>query len=225
MREYVTKQCGLSQDLLVPLLGVYKTADEIDFNKLPNRFVLKCNHGCGYNILVRDKSQMDADDVRRQLKVWMDSDYKAGLSEKHYELIKSHLILAEEFLDALSDGESMIDYKIFCINGDPKFIHVCYNRDEKFDAKLAAFTLDWKQFEGEPVDITKPFSLDKMLEYAKVLSKDFPFVRVDFYDVDGNPLLGELTFTPYGNMITYFSNETLLKYGKMLKLPRKYKKC
>lgn len=152
------------------------------------------------------------------------NELPGGVAEFHYLNIEPHLVIAEEYLDALSGENFPIDYKIFCLNGEPHFLHVCYNRDENFDAKFTAFSLDWKQFEGDPVDLPRPKSLEKMLEYARVLSKPFPFVRVDFYDIDGIPLLGELTFTPYGNMITYFSNETLLKYGKKLRLPQRYRK-
>lgn len=221
VREYVVSKCGLPSSVLVPLLEVYRSAEEIDFDKLPQRFVLKCNHGCGYNILVPDKYIADYSEIRAKLTKWLNEDYRGAISETHYLEINPHLILCEEYLPAFAQGTSIVDYKIVCLNGKPVFCHVCYNRDEEGNAEFCAFTLDWIQFEGVPVDIKKPQSFDLMIEYAKKLSVDFPFVRVDFYDVAGKLYFGEMTFTPYGNMITYFSKETLDFYGKMLKLPSK----
>lgn len=226
VREYVTNTCGLPDSLLVPLLGVYNNASEIDFEALPNEFVLKCNHGCGYNILVPDKMKLDYAEVKLQLETWLSDIYTGGVSEIHYLDIIPHLILCEKYLPALG-ASSIIDYKIHCINGNPEFVLVCYDRDENEVAKLATFDKEWNQLyyviNEENVKIEKPKSLDRMYEYSSILSNKFPFVRVDFYDVDGNPYLGEMTFTPYGNMIDYYKDDVQISLGKKLKLPKPYK--
>lgn len=224
VRDYITKDCGLPESLLVPIIGVYDSSSEIDFDSLPEQFVLKCNHGCGYNILVDDKSKIDKSEVCRQLDEWMATYYRGAVGEIHYMGIKPHKILCEKYLQPLNET-SMTDYKMFCLNGEPQFVQVCYDRD--FDvgiAKRGVYSLDeWKQFDCPPAEIERPKSLDKMIEYAKVLASEFPFVRVDYYEIEGSPMISELTFSPFGNMIDFYSNETLLKYGKKLKLPRKYK--
>lgn len=220
MRDYV-KSVDL-EFLLVPLIGVWEDPEDIDFSALPNSFVLKCNHGCGYNIIVPEKKLLDIQDAKNQLRRWLNETYKGGVAENHYERIKQHLVIAENYLDALSEGKQLIDYKIFCFNGEPQFVDVCYNRDEN-EAQHAEYTLDWVQFDCERVNLEKPKTLDKMIEYARMLAKPFPFVRVDFYEIKGTPWLGELTFSPWGNIITHFSKDTQEKYGKLLKLPRKIK--
>lgn len=226
-REYVTNYCGLPENLLVPLLGVWDNAEKIDFDTLPNQFVLKCNHGCGYNIIVKDKNALDITLAKEKLNRWLSEDYAGNVSEIHYKDIKPHKIICEQYLPAIGDDSSVIDYKLMCFNGIPHFFFVAYNRDEAGEATFCTFSLEWEQLfyinDEKRVNIPKPASLDKMIEYVHVLSKDFPFVRVDFYDVEGKPLLGELTFTPYGNLSTYFTTDVIAKYGEILRLPPKYK--
>lgn len=227
VRDYVVREKKLPEKLLVPLLGVFSKVEEINFDVLPDRFVIKCNHGCGYNILVSDKQQLNVKEIMVQLYQWMEEDYQGAVTEIHYKDINPHLIICEEFLPSLGEGQ-IIDYKIHCFNGVPDFVLVCYNRNEKGEAKLATFSLSWEQLffvvDEQIVEIKRPESLNQMISYARVLSEDFPFVRVDFYDVKGSPILGELTFTPYGNMITYYKEDVLLSLGVKLSLPKKYLK-
>ena len=226
LREYVTNTCGLPDSLLVPILGVYNNVDDINFDSLPNEFVMKCNHGCGYNILVPDKSVLDVKSSMHTLRTWLSGVYMGGVGEIHYLDITPHLIICEKYLPALGDS-SIVDYKVHCINGNPEFVLVCYDRDENEVAKLATFDKEWNQLyyviNEENVKIEKPKSLDRMYEYSSILSNNFPFVRVDFYDVDGIPYLGEMTFTPYGNMIDYYKDDVQISLGKKLKLPKPYK--
>jgi len=225
VRDFVTKDCGLPESVLVPLLGIYSSSKEIDFDSLPAKFVLKCNHGCGYNILVEDKSLIDKEAICNQLDEWMATSYRGSIGEIHYLDINPHMILCEEYLPT-HNAASLTDYKMFCINGEPQFVQVCFDRDFEIGiAKRGVYSLDeWKQFDCPPAEIERPQSLNIMIEYAKVLSRDFPFVRVDFYEVEGKPMLSELTFSPFGNMIDFYSEETLLKYGKKLRLPKKYER-
>lgn len=224
MRTYCAKK-GLPADAFVPLLRIYSSADEIDFTTLPAQFVLKCNHGCGYNIIVKDKSQIDIEGVKRTLNGWLLEYYRGGVAETHYSEIKPRLIMCEKYLGTQNDS-SIVDYKIHCINGRPVFILACYDRDDDEVAKLATFDFEWNQLffcvDEQVIQLPKPQSLEKMLDYSKLISAEFPFLRADFYDVDGHPYLGEMTFTPYGNMIEYFKETVQLKYGRMLILPPKY---
>lgn len=226
VREYVTKTCGLPETLLVPLLGVYNNADEIDFDALPNEFVLKCNHGCAYNILVKDKTSLDFKQTKETLNNWLSEQYSGGVAELHYDDIKPHLILCEQYLHNECQSD-VNDYKVYCINGQPQWIVCCYDRDPiKQVAQLGTFDMNWNQLfytkDETKVNIPKPKSLSKMVDYAKTLSQDFPLVRVDFYDIDGTPYLGELTFTPLGNMDTDYLPHINEMLGAKLELPQKY---
>lgn len=224
VRDYVAGK-GLAH-LLIPVIGIYNTPEEIQYESLPERFVLKCNHGCGYNIIVKEKNSCITTTITKKLNTWLSEVYRGGVSEIHYRDIAPHLIICEEFLGDEAQ-EWMIDYKIHCINGVPEFVLVCYDRDDNEVAKLATYDLSWHQLfytVGEKETHFKmPESLPKMIEYAIILSANFPFVRVDYYDINGVPFFGEMTFTPYGNMIDYFKKEVLISLGRKLSLPQKYK--
>ena len=220
VRDYV-KGKGLEK-ILVPLYGTWENAEDIPFDSLPDKYVLKCNHGCAYNILVPDASRLDINAAIEQLNSWLSITYKGGASELHYADIKPHLVMAEKFLCEEGEDE-MTDFKIHCINGNPEYIQVCYDRDDRGVAHRASYSLDWKPLHWytEPeCEVERPEHLEEMVEYAKILSSDFPFVRVDFYDRPEGAILSELTFTPYGNMIYWIKPEILKSLGKKLQLPK-----
>jgi len=225
MREYA-KDCGC-EEILVPLLGVYNNAEEIDFDALPQKFVLKCNHGCGGHILCEDKSKLDIEATKKQLNNCLSEDYGKRFFEFHYSKIPPKII-CEKFLD-FSMEKSLIDYKIHCFNGKPAFFLVCTDRDYHDDSVvITSYSLEWEKLsllkdEGK-VDVSKPELLNEMIEYAEKLSKPFPYVRMDFYNVENKKYLGEFTFTPQGNFMTYYKDSTLEMMGDLLKLPKKYKR-
>lgn len=227
IRQYVVEHHGLSEDIFVPLIGVYNRADEINFEELPDSFVLKCNHGCGYNYIVKDKSCENFPKIRKQLDLWLSETYRPDSVEDHYGYIKKHVILCEKMIPSLA-GRSAVDYKVHCFNGEPKYIATTFDRDELGNAnKEATFSIEWKQLYylmDEKGEIGRPKSLEKMLDIAKILSREIPYVRVDFYDVEGKPYLGEMTFTPMGNMNTDYTKEALNLIGGFLDLPPKYTK-
>ena len=223
VRDYV-RQKGLSE-ILTPILGIYESSDDIHVEELPSCFVLKCNHGCAYNIVVKDKEKTDFTLVKQQLDDWLAETYKGNVSEIHYKDISPHLILCEEYL-CRNGQDELVDYKIHCLNGQPEYIQVCHDRDERGVAHRASYSLDWKplHYFTEPECVMeKPKSLEHMVEYAKVLSQDFPYVRVDFYEVDEKPVLSELTFTPFGNMIYWVKEDVMEMLGAKLILPSPYK--
>ena len=223
VREYAQSK-GLPKDIFPTIYGIWGDAASIEWDMLPQRYVLKCNHGCAMNILVKDKDAINQKQISQQLQQWLNQTYTGSGIEFQYEGIKPRLIFAEEFFE-VEQNKRLADYKIMCINGRPEFILYCYDRDEAENAQLASFSLSWKQLfytTGEhPLNIHAPKSLDKMISFAQVLSNDFPFVRVDFYDIFGSPYLSELTFSPYGNIITYIKPEILDSLGKKLKLPKR----
>ena len=199
VREYV-EECGYGEYL--PLLyGTWEYAFDIDFKVLPSAFVIKTNNASATNILVRDKSTIDEAAVKRQLDEWLKLDYGRRTCQPHYSRIKP-LILAEEFLGG--GNQSLNDFKFYCVNGQPMYVIVYSDRvANTHDMKRTLYDMDWQphqEYLGRKAvagyGIEKPFSFRKMEEIAEKLSAPFPFVRVDFYEVNKKPVFGEMTFTP-----------------------------
>ena len=219
--NYVEELGGTS--ILNNLLAVYNSVDEINWDSLPNKFALKCTHGCGYNIVTKDKAQLDKNQVIKKLDQWMNETFGQKNLEFHYDEIQPRIIL-EEYIENEA-GLLPIDYKIYCFNGKPKLVLVCSEREHKL--KLDFFDLEWNRLDiGHKKDessnkIEKPASFDDMVKHAEILAKPFPFVRVDFYDKDGSAVLGELTFTPAANMANYYNPYGQRYLGSLLKLPNK----
>ncbi|MBQ0075756.1 MAG: glycosyltransferase [Bacteroidales bacterium] len=225
VRKYV-KSKGL-EHILVPLLGVWKNPDDIDFSKLPDKFVLKANNGSGDVIIVNDKSQINESEIKLFFKQLLKEQFGMWSAEPHYLRIPPRVI-AEELLDVNAqpiNSSSLIDYKIWCINGKPQYVWACYNRT-KDSVQVGTFDLNW-QFHPElsvstdhyqlmEKPIVKPESLSKMLEYAERLSQGFPQVRVDFYEVNGKPYFGEMTFTSAAGRMDFYTSEFLTLLGKQV---------
>lgn len=211
VREWVEKRIGSSY--LIPLLGVWDRYDDINFESLPKSFVLKCNHGSGYNVIVKDKATMDHDAIRADFSVWMSTNdaFLFGFELQYKDIHRR--IVAESYIEQL-DGD-LYDYKIHVFNGEPKIIQVIGTRDiEKHTARQIFLNTDWEQvdpmyltykaFDKKPI---KPENLEELLWVAKKLGKDFLYVRVDLYDVSGKILFGEMTFTPFSGMGKWISTE------------------
>lgn len=206
-------------DRLVPLLGVWDRAEDIVWDELPSRFVLKCNHGCAYNIIVPDKDELDKAETVRKLNRWLKEDFGAFNIEIHYSEIKHHKIICEEFL-----GDDLADYKFFCFNGKPYCLYILTDRIHK--PQLGFFYLDGKKMSlsrddyTDNPEVTFPPFYDEMLRAAEILCEDFPFVRVDFFVTDNKWYFAELTFTPCAGMMPFNPETYDLEWGKMLKLPK-----
>ena len=209
-------------EILNELYGVYDSVEQIDFEKLPNAFVLKTTDGCGTNIICRDRSKLDVEDTKQKLNYWMTHKYGYETAEIHYLKIKPKII-CEKIIET-ADGTLPNDFKFFCFNGVPQFFYYGYDRENGF--KKLHCDLNWNIIDITrekstlaPSDDLKPSCFDEMISYAKVLSKDIPFVRVDFYDSKGKPVFGEMTFTPTAGMSEIYTEEAALKMGSMIKLP------
>lgn len=200
VRDFV-KESGF-ENYLPQLYGKWDNANDINFDDLPSSFVLKTNNGCGTVLIVRDKSELNLKSTREKLHRWLSIPYGYRASQLHYTKIVP-CIIAEELLENSDENSSsIIDYKIWCFHGVPECILVFTDR-KKDNYSLSLFDLKWKNisddflntkskhFSGK--DIPKPKSLNKMLEMTRVLSKNLPQVRVDFYDVNGKPYFGEMT--------------------------------
>ena len=221
LREYVSS-LGL-MELMPQLYGVYTDVKGIEWNRFPKKFVIKCTHGCKYNIVCFNKDELDIHSADISLNKWLHSVYGTNTYEPHYSKMTPRII-AEEFIETSERGLPE-DYKVYCFNGEPKCVLVCLNRESEL--VLEWYDLEWNVFDiGAKSNMrraNKPACLDQMIKYARILSKGFPFVRVDFYDSFGKPILGEMTFTPMYGMAKYYSKEGNLLLGSMLTLPNKYK--
>ena len=220
VREYV-EACGYGA-YLPKLYGTWERAEDIDFEKLPNAFVIKTNNASATNILIRDKRQADLKKIRIQLNEWLKIDYGYRTCQPHYSRIKP-LILAEEFLGLEEDMGGVVDYKFFCVNGAPQFIQIMSERKENSHCfNVNIMDLDWQAHpeycsKQHPLanNIQRPQSLGLMVEIAIKLSTGLPFVRVDFYEIGNRPIFGEMTFTPgFSSLSHEFQN----KVGKQLKI-------
>ncbi|MBQ6249941.1 MAG: glycosyltransferase [Oscillospiraceae bacterium] len=196
VRDWVKEKIG--EEYLIPLLGVWDSFDEIDFDKLPNQFALKANHGSAWNIIVKDKATFDRAEAKKKFDTWMHQNFafRWGM-ELHYMNIPPKII-AEQYMENL---DQLIDYKVWCSDGKARFIWVDTDR---FTAhKRTLFTLDWERlpitmgdhYPMDTRDIPKPVNLEKMIRFAELMCQDFCQVRVDFYEVDGKLYFGEMTFT------------------------------
>lgn len=227
VREYIEK-CGL-EELLNPLYGVYTDVDNIKWDELPDSFALKLNVGCDRNIIVPDKSTLDINQTKEVMRSWLkDNTYWVDYSELQYKGVKP-CILIEKYLGDRQTGALPEDYKFYCFNGSPEFVMLCVGREHEGHPKFYFFDKNWnlarinKDSKAAPegFSIEKPACIDRLFEAATILSRPFPFVRADFYIVEGKPVFGELTFTPTAGMDTNRLPETDVMMGNMLELPVK----
>lgn len=221
VREYILKKgCG---ELLIPIYGKWDSVDEIDFNLLPSSFVIKANNGYGDVQIIKDKSAMDINVVRNVLRHSMTSKFGIETAEIHYPKIKP-CIFAEQLLTM--DVNTIRDYKIWCFDGEPYCILVTTNRNiEKHTVDLILYDLEWNKRDEfltakykNNIEIGRPSRLDDMLNYARILSKGFPEVRVDLYQIKEKIYFGELTFTSAAGRMDYFTPDFLKELGARIKL-------
>ena len=225
VRHYIKEQ-GLD-NILIPLLGVWDNADDLDLNQLPEQFILKANHGCGDVKVCRNKSNFDINSAKAYYKGILAKQYGALEGGHHYMRIKPRLI-AEQLLnnDSISQkySSSIIDYKIWCFNGKASFIMTCANR-KKHSLDLMLYDRDWNAHPeymnyGEEYPkcgtIPKPNSYEKMLTIAEKLAEPFPVLRVDLYNINGQIYFGEMTFTSLGGLMNYYTPEFQKLAGNMI---------
>ena len=218
------------EKILNPLVfdKAFDHVDDIPWNELPNKFVIKCTHGCHMNIVCTDFKKFDIQQAKKNLNAWLIEKQWKEQAELHYRHIKPRIII-EEYIPLLCEEKSDIgdllpnDYKIYCFNGKPKIVLVC--TDRSYDVKYNYFDIDWNSCNfiaknKKNVTIEPPKSFEDMLKYSEILSNigDFPFVRVDFYDCCGRAIFGEMTFTPSGCNDNDYTKEGQKYLGSLLNL-------
>ncbi len=220
VREWVKEKIG--EEYLIPLLGVWDRFDDIDFDTLPDKFVLKANHGSGWNVIVKDKSSLNIEATRSKFNNWMKKNYAFcnGL-ELHYKNIEPKII-AEQYI--VSDNSGLNDYKFFCFNGNIELIWVDVNRFEGMHIRNI-YSPAWEMLsvtKDYPNDVElnlRPECYEQMNKLARTLSDEFIFVRVDFYEVNGRIYFGEMTFTSGSGYGRFEPPEFDLYLGNVMKLP------
>jgi hypothetical protein len=215
VRTYVEEKIGAQY--LNEAYGVYESANEVDFNKLPNQFVIKATHASSYNLIVSDKTKLVEAKARKLFKKWLNKNqyFRTG-QEWAYKDVQPRLI-AEKYLKEAGQG-SLIDYKFYCFHGIAKFVEVHLERTK--DYKRGFFDLDFKKLpfnKGETEHaiseaVKKPDNFDELIFLANKLAEKLPFVRVDFYSVNGKAIFGEMTFYPADGRKDFYPEE----YNKII---------
>lgn len=227
-KKYVAEKIG--EEHIVPTLGVWDTFDDIDFNLLPNRFVLKCTHDSGGLVICRDKSKLDIDAAREKINKSLGKNYYWHGREWPYKNVKPRII-AEKYLEESGEESTEIagltDYKFYCFNGTPQYLYVSKGLEDHSTAKISFLTLDWQfapfkrsDFAGFDSLPPKPTKLDEMIEIAGKLAEGKKFLRVDLYQVDDKIYFSELTFSPCSGMMPCEPREWDRKLGDMLRIDR-----
>lgn len=220
VRDWVKEKIG--EKYLITLLGVYDKFEEIDFDKLPNQFVIKCNHGSGWNIIVKDKSKLNLAETKEKLDKWLKTNFafKYGY-ELHYRDIKPKIII-EKYVS--NDGKNLYDYKFWCFNGNVKYMQ--FRNDFSEHLEMCFYDLHWKKqpfYYDHPLykpDLPKPDNFSEMVNIAQKLCKGFAFVCVDLYRLnDGSIKFGEMTFTRSSGTGKWCDEKYNYKLGQLIKLP------
>lgn len=222
VREYIAEKIG--DQYLIPLIGVWDSPDEIDFNALPNQFVIKCNHNSGLGMCIcADKSKHQFKKIKKGLKRGLKQDYYLTGREWPYKDVPRKII-AEQFLK--EDEGGLTDYKIHCFNGVPRVVLVCRDRFTKSGLTEDFYTTEWDlmpvkrpNIPNSIIPLKKPEKIDEMLALASKLSENIPFLRVDFYYFEGKIYISELTFFPASGFSPFDPEEWDKTFGEWLELP------
>lgn len=219
-KSYVSKIIG--NKYIIPTLGIYNNFDEIDFNKLPNQFVIKCTHDSGGLVIVTDKSKLDIEKSKKKINKSLKRNYYYPGREWPYKNVKPRIIIEKYMKD--NSINDLMDYKFFCFNGKCKFFKIDFNRLTKHQANYYDINGNFLPFGEEicPPDFSKklelPVNLKKMINLAEKLSQNITFLRVDFYEINGNIYFGELTFYPASGFGKFEPEEWDLKLGNLIDL-------
>ncbi len=221
VRKYIAENIG--EKYLIPMYGVWDRAEDIDFDSLPDQFVLKCTHDSGSVVICKDKASIDKVEVTKKLSKALKKNAFYYGREWPYKNVKPRII-AEQYMT--DNGNELTDYKIHNFNGVPKVILVCRDRFAASGLTEDFYSASWEYLDVKRPNcpnaqsaVNKPYELDEMLEVSRILSKDIPFVRSDFYTIDHKVYFGELTFYPASGMGRFEPKEWDTILSDWIKLP------
>ena len=223
-KKYVANIIG--EQYIIPTLGVYNNFDEIDFEKLPNKFVIKCTHDSGSVVVVKDKSILNVNDTKFKINEALKKNFYYCSREWPYKNVKPRIII-EKYMES-RENENIKDYKFFCFSGNPVIMYISEGLENHSTARMSFYDMnfeltDCKRKDFKTLNYTpkKPKNFEKMKKFACILSQNIPHLRVDFYEINGKLYFGELTFYTNSGFIP-FENETWNKsLGELIKLPPK----
>ena len=222
VRDYI-KEKNLS-NILNELYGVYESVDDIDIEKLPDKFVMKVTHGCGQNLICIDKNKVDWKSERDRFKKWLNKSHFYDSLEWVYRDIKPRVIV--EKLIETQDEKPPKDYKVFCFNGEPRYIFVAIGRGDN-STKFDFYDLQWNKlnvknhYPNSDLIMEKPKQLKDIIKYSKIISKGFPHMRVDFYVENNKVIFGECTFFHFSGSQPFEPKSFDYELGSFLGLPPK----
>ncbi|MBO1003216.1 ATP-grasp fold amidoligase family protein [Pseudogracilibacillus auburnensis] len=223
VRSYISEIIG--DEYLTPIIGVYNSIDEIDWNSLPDKFVLKCTHGSSANIICTNKNELNIKDAKEKLNKWMKKNWYWFGREWPYKQVRPRII-CEKFIEQ-SDGDELRDYRFFCFNGEPKFITVDFSITNKEKTRRNLYDLEWNLMDEEisypkelGIKVKKPERLCEMISLSKKLSENIPHLRVDFYYIKEKIIFGEMTFFHQSGMGKFRPTKFDNQLGEWLKLPK-----
>lgn len=226
-KQYVADRIG--EEYVVPLYGVWDSFDEIDFDNLPEQFVLKTTHDCGGVVVCKDKKEFDIQKAKCFLEEHLRREYFYHCREWPYKFVKPRIV-AEKFMKDTEgqEEEGLTDYKFFCFDGEPKVMFIATDRaKENVETKFDFFDMEFNHLpftNGHPnsdKEIKKPKQFELMIELSRKLSQGLPHVRVDFYESEGKIYFGEMTFFHWGGMVPFNPHEWDEKLGEWIKLPNR----
>lgn len=222
VKKYVADIIG--EEYIIPTLGVWDRVEDIEWDKLPNKFVLKCTHDSGGLVICRDKQNLDKKVSSEKLRFSLNRDYYMSNREWPYKNVPRRII-AEKYIEPTPELNDLPDYKFFCFNGEPKFCQVISGRQTRMCIDF--FDREWKhqpfhepkEFPFATTKLEKPKNYDIMLNLASKLAFNKSFSRIDFYDIDGKIYFGEITFYPTSGIGGFEPEEWDYTFGEWITLP------
>ena len=221
VKKWVADKIG--EQYIIPTLGVWNSFDAIDFDTLPHQFVLKCTHDSGGIVICRDKATFDKQSARKKLTKSLKTNFYDSGREWPYKNVPPRII-AEKYMSEDDGSQELKDFKLMCFNGKVKCSFVCTERFTKDGLKVTFYDTNWnvmpfeRHYPRSKTPIAKPLNYDEMVELAEKLSRDIPFVRVDFYSVKGKTYFGEMTFYPGSGFEEFTPSEWDKTLGDWVKL-------
>ncbi|MDD6276798.1 MAG: ATP-grasp fold amidoligase family protein [Clostridia bacterium] len=220
-KKYVADRIG--EEYIIPNYGVWDSFEEIDFSELPDKFVLKCTHDCGGLVICKNKAELDIESAKEKINASLGRNYYMHCREWPYKNVKPRII-AEEYIEPGDDGD-LLDYKLMCFGGKVHITFVCSGRNNDHGLHMTIYDREWnklkleRHYPSEKKDFPKPENYEKMVEFAEKLSAGVPFLRVDFYNINGRIYFGELTFFPDGGMEKFDPESWDYELGNLIPIP------
>ncbi len=220
-REYL-KELSLDNHL-IKCYGVFDCFEKINFDQLPNQFVMKCTHACAFNYICYDKSKLDIKDLKKKFSKWLKTNYGKKTLELHYAPIKPQIIIEELLLE---NEWLPVEYKIHVFNGKAKYLYVVTSRNK--DIRYNNYYIDWTPFDGAQFngwkktdnELEKPQNFDELVNLAEKLASPFPFVRVDLFSINGKIYFNEMTFTPAKGTLILDDDKCDFEIGEWLDISK-----